>query len=179
MADLLYFYYMSKCPFCDADVVDIKIHTLDLRLCPKCFSTFFPCTQTTSFRGELSDKTRELWLKALKAKQLQATPESAKCIDHGEPLVQGKLPDYGYDGLVTQCCQMFHLTPELTVRLLEHTLEHPFQATAKQGKHHFFFIRLLDKLISKGMGEEQPEVDPLDLIQYNMFFKPILEPSEK
>ena len=133
-----------------------------------------------AFRSDLTDKSRELWLKALLAKNVQdPVCENPCCIDHGEPLVQGKLPDYGYDGLVTECCQMFHLTPELTIRLLEHTLEHPFQAPAKQGKHHFFFIRLLDKIISKGMGEAQPEVDPLDLIQYNMFFKPILEPSEK
>lgn len=168
---------MSKCPFCDTEVKEIKIHTLDLRICPKCYSTFFPCNQTTSFRGELSDKTRELWLNALKSKTFTAIRESACCIDHGEPLVQGKLPDYGYDGLVTQCCAMYHLTPELTMKLLAHTLEHPFQAPAKQGKHHFFFIRLLDKLVSRGMGE-QPSEDPLDLIQYNMFFKPILESSE-
>lgn len=170
---------MSHCPFCDAEVVEIKIHTLALRICPKCFSTFFPGSQTTAFRGEISDKTRELWLKALKQKTLMQAPANANCIDHGEPLVQGKLPDYGYDGLVAKCCDMLHLTPELTVRLLEHTLEHPFQAPAKQGKHHFFFIRLLDKLISKGMGEQLPEEDPLDLIQYNMLFKPVLESKEK
>lgn len=169
--------FMSHCSFCDAEVVEIKIHTLDLRICPKCFSSFFPARQTTAFRGELSDKTRELWLKAMKQKALMASPASATCIDHGEPLVQGKLPDYGYEGLVATCCDMLHLTPELTVRLLEHTLEHPFQAPTKQGKHHFFFIRLLDKLISKGMGEQAPEEDPLDLIQYNLYFKPILETS--
>lgn len=168
---------MSKCPFCNTEVAEIKIRTLDLRICPGCFSTFFPCNQTTSFRGELGDKTRELWLKALKSKTLTAMPESACCIDHGEPLTRGKLPDYGYEGFVTSCCSMYHLTPELTVRLLEHTLEQPFQAPAKQGKHHFFFIRLLDKLISRGMGEQQAEEDPLDLIQYNLHFKKILENS--
>lgn len=170
---------MNLCPFCNAEVVEIKLHTLCLRLCPKCFSTFFPSSQTTAFRGEISDKTRELWLKALKQKKLMDLPISANCIDHGEALVQGKLPDYGYEGLVANCCDILHLSPELTVRLLEHTLEHPFQVPAKQGKHHFFFIKLLDKLISKGMGEQQPEDDPLDFIQYNLLFKPILEPEKK
>ena len=100
---------MSTCPYCKSEVAEIKFQHLDLRICPKCYSTFFPCDQTMAFRSDLTDKSRELWLKALLAKNVQdPVCESPCCIDHGEPLVAGKLPDYGYDGKVTNCCKMFH-----------------------------------------------------------------------
>lgn len=169
---------MSNCSFCGTEVVKINLHHLDLRICPKCFSTFFPCDQTMAFRGELIDKSRELWLKALLAKNLQdPVCENPKCIDHGEPLVDGKLPDYGFDGKVTTCCKMYHLTPSLTIQLLKRTLEHPFQVPQKEGKHHFFFIRWFDALVNKLLGEKMPDEDPMDLLQYNLHMKKVLEPE--
>ena len=48
----------------------MKIGHLDLRMCPKCFSVFFPCDQTTALRGDLPDKSRELWYNALLAKNV-------------------------------------------------------------------------------------------------------------
>ena len=132
-----------------------------------------------AFRSDLTDKSRELWLKALLAKNVQdPVCDAPCCIDHGEPLVAGKLPDYGYDGKVTTCCKMFHLTPSMMIQLLKRTLEHPFQTPAKEGKHHFFFIRLLDALVNKLFGEKMPDEDPLDLVQYSLQLKPILEPDE-
>ena len=131
-----------------------------------------------AFRSDLTDKSRELWLKALLAKNVQdPVCEDPCCIDHGEPLVQGKLPDYGYDGKVTNCCKMFHMPPSMTIQLLKRTLEHPFQQPAKEGKHHFFFIRLLDALVNRLFGEKMPDEDPLDLVQYSLHLKPILEPE--
>lgn len=128
------------------------------------------------FRGDLLDKTRELWYNALVAKDVK-DPDTANacCIDHGEPLVDGTLPDYGFQGKVTTCCQMFHLTPSLTMKLLKHTLDTAIKPASKEGKHHFFFIRWLDSLVSKLFGEKMPEEDPLDLIQYNHHFKDIFE----
>lgn len=169
---------MSNCPYCNAQVAEAKILHLDLRICPKCYSTFFPCDQTMAFRGDLTDKSRELWLKALEAKNVQdPVCENPKCIDHGEPLVDGKLPDYGFDGKVTTCCKMFHMPPSTTMQLLRRTLEHPFQAPQKEGKHHLFFIRWIDALVNKFFGEKMPEEDPMDLIQYNLHLKNILEPD--
>ena len=167
---------MSRCPFCKSEVAEIKIHHLDLRICPKCYSTFFPCDQTMAFRGDLTDKSRELWYKALLAKNpVDPDTSNACCIDHGEPLVEGKLPDYGYDGKVTTCCKMFHLTPSMTLELLKHTLDTGFQKPEAKGKHHFFFIRWLDALVSKLFGEKMPEDDPLDAIQYNLYIKKYIE----
>ena len=62
---------MNTCPYCKSEVAQIKFQHLDLRICPKCFSTFFPCDQTMAFRSDLTDKSRELWLKALLAKNVQ------------------------------------------------------------------------------------------------------------
>lgn len=167
---------MSQCPFCFAEVREINFPHLNLRICPKCYSTFFPCNQTMPFRSELLDKTRELWFKALSAKNpVDPDTANAKCIDHGEPLVEGTLPDYGYPGKVTTCCGMFHLTPSLTLRLLEHTLNTSVHLVESKGKHHFFFIRWLDNLVSKVFGEKMPEEDPLDLIQYEHHFRDIFE----
>lgn len=168
--------FMSNCPFCKTEVANVKIHHLDLRICPKCLSAFFPCDQTMALRGDISDKSRELWYKALLAKN----PEDPKmdhvcCIDHGEPLVDGNLPDYGIPGKVTTCCKMFHLPPSLTLQILKRTIDAPFQKPTANGKHHFFFIRWLDSLVSKMIGEKVPDEDPLDLIQYNLHLKKFFE----
>lgn len=170
---------MSNCPFCNSQVAEIKFRHLDLRICPKCCSAFFPCDQTMAFRGELTDKSRELRLDALLKKNVQdPVIENPKCIDHGEPLERGKVPDYGFDGYVTNCCKMFHLPPSQTVQLLKRTLEFKFQTPQKEGKHHFFFIRALFNVVDKLFGEKLPDEDPLDLVQYNLHIKPVVDPDE-
>ncbi len=179
---LLYYFNMSNiCPFCETPVSSIKLQHFVLRICPKCYSTFFPAKNTMSFRSDVSDKTRESWLSVLKSKDVKdpVLKESLKCIDHGEPLVKGSLPDYGIDGYVTTCCEMFHLPPSLTCQILERTLKFPFHATnkSKHTKEHFFFIHLFDRILSKIIGEKPSEEDPLDLIQYDLHFKDILGPK--
>ena len=167
---------MSTCPFCKTEVAQMKIGHLDLRICPKCFSTFFPSNQTTALRGDLPDKSRELWYNALLAKNIQ-DPDMAGacCIDHGEPLIDGKLPDYGIPGKVTTCCKMFHLPPSQMLAILKRTLDTPFQKQSSSSKHHFFFIRAIDSLVSKFLGEKQPDEDPLDAIPYNIHLKKLFE----
>ncbi|SRR5690554_946503 len=169
----------ESCPFCTATVSTIKIHRFVLRICPKCFSTFFSSNKTMSFRQEISDATRNLWLKSLKEKDLKDPPyESIKCLDHGEVLIDAKLPDYGIDAKVTTCCDLFHLTPSLTMQILERTLQFPSHKNApkKHIKHHFFFIRALDKILSKFFAEDNLEEDPFEFIQYDHHFKDILGP---
>jgi hypothetical protein len=36
---------------------------------------------------------------------------------------------------------------------------------------------LLDALVDKLFGEKMPDEDPLDLVQYSLHLKPILEPE--
>lgn len=168
---------MSLCPFCKTEVVQKKIGHLDLRICPKCFSTFFPCDQTMALRGDVPDRSRELWYNALKAKNApDPDMAGACCIDHGEPLVDGNIPDYGMPGKVTTCCKMFHLPPSQMLAILKRTLDSPFQKPASSStKHHFFFIRAIDAIVNKWFGEKMPEVDPLDEIQYNLHLKKIFD----
>lgn len=133
-----------------------------------------------SFRREISDTTRKTWLSVLKGKSIKDPVVSGelKCLDHGEPLVKGALPDYNIPAYVTTCCDLFHLPPSLTCEVLERTLKSPFRPLSK-GKHvkeHFFFIRFFDFILSKVVGESLPEEDPLDLIQYDLHFKDILGP---
>lgn len=167
---------MSYCSFCKAEVAEVTLHHLQLRICPKCHSVFFPCDQTMAFRGDLTDKSRELWLAALKRMNVQdPVCDNPCCIDHGEPLVDGKLPDYGFDGKVTTCCKTFHMKPSLFMELLQRTLDNPFHNPGKEGKHHFFFIKWFDALVNKIMGEKMPDEDPLDLVQYNIHLKKFIE----
>ena len=158
---------MSICPFCKTEVVAAKIGHLTLRVCPNCYSTFFPCDQTMALRGDLPDRSREMWYEALKAKNpVDPDMTGACCIDHGEPLVDGNIPDYGLPGKVTTCCKMFHLPPSQRLTILKRTIDSP---------HHFFFIRAIDSLVNKWFGEKMPEVDPLDEIPYNLHLKKIFE----
>jgi len=167
---------MSNCPFCKTEVANVKIQHLDLRICPKCYSFFFPCDQTMALRSDVPDRSRELWYNALLAKNVQdPNMEGACCIDHGEPLVDGNLPDYGIPGKVTTCCKMFHLPPSTMLQILKRTIDSPFQKPAAKGKNHLFFIRWLDSLVTKLFGEKMPEVDPLDEIQYNLHLKKFFE----
>ena len=129
-----------------------------------------------ALRNDLPDRSRELWYNALKAKNV-ADPDMAgvTCIDHGELLADGNIPDYGMPGKVTGCCKMFHLPPSQMLAILKRTLDTPFRNDFGSKKHHFFFIRALDSVVSKLFGEKMPEVDPLDELQYNLHLKKIFE----
>lgn len=165
----------NKCPFCGETVEKINTSRLDLRICPSCFSTFFPSDRTMTFRTEIFHTTRKLWLEAIKGKENPPINEFApRCIDHQVPLVKGKLPDYGIDGYIPTCCHLFHLSCENTKEILARTLEGI--APSKPKKHHFAIIRFLDKIISKFVGEK--EDDSFDTIQYELHFKKILEAKQ-
>ncbi len=165
------------CPFCHGTTAEITAHRIDLRICTSCYATFFPTDRTMSFRNDIFTLTRKKWLAALEAKNLPETDVgSVCCIDHGEPLVEGKLPDYGMPGKITTCCGMFHLTSSMTKEILKRSLVNA--DIKKEGKHHFAFIRALDKLVSKLTGNEELDEDPIEAIQYDLHFKKILEPEK-
>jgi hypothetical protein len=85
------------CPFCEFPVVRVDLQGLDLRICPHCLAAFFPSDKTMAFRHEVFDKTREIWLSILESRKADwvEVPGELKCIDHGERLIEGTLPDYG------------------------------------------------------------------------------------
>ena len=63
----------------------------------------------------------------------------------------------------------------MVLRILKRTIDTPFQKPASSGKHHFFFIRAIDSLVSKLFGEKQPDEDPLDAIPYEIHLKKFFE----
>lgn len=85
---------MSNCPFCKSETKKVELSRLDLRICPHCLGTFFPSDKTMAFRREIYDKTRVLWLQKLEERRADwiEPTENTSCIDHGEKLVDGKLP---------------------------------------------------------------------------------------
>lgn len=167
----------NSCPFCGSEVARIGLSRLDLRICPECLATFFPSDRTMTFRRELFRKTRETWLAVLNARKANFAPKSEApcCIDCGKPLERGKLPDYALDGWVATCCGMFNLDPQVASEVLARTLAG--SEPQKEGKHHFAFIRLLDKLVTKLTGNELPEDDPIETLQYELHFRDVLEPK--
>ncbi|MFA6835682.1 MAG: hypothetical protein WCR04_04675 [Fibrobacteraceae bacterium] len=172
----------QTCPFCKSEIKKVDLSHLDLRICPHCLAAFFPSDKTMSFRREVFDKTRELWLKALETRKEDwvSPPADLKCIDHGEALKTGNLPDYGIPAHITACCGMFHLHAELLAQILRRTLKNPTDnlLVSTRSKHHFAFIVFLDRLLNKILGQKPAVEDPLELIQFNLKFKDILTKPE-
>ncbi|MCI5601816.1 MAG: zf-TFIIB domain-containing protein [Hallerella porci] len=175
---------MSQCPFCKSETKKVELSRFDLRICPHCLGTFFPSDKTMAFRREVYDKTRELWLKALEERNADwvEADENSVCIDHGEKLVDGKLPDYGIPGKVASCCEMFQLPASTMHTILRRMVGSPSDEmflSSKQ-KHHFGFIVFLSKIVDKIFGSGAPEEDAFETMQYKMKFQEILEkPAEK
>lgn len=169
----------SRCPFCQSETKQVELSRFDLRICPHCLATFFPSDKTMAFRREVFDKTRELWLRALENRQSDwvEPAEDVRCIDHGEPLVSGKLPDYGFPGVVATCCNMFQIPASTMVKILRRMLGSPSDAAlvSSRKKHHFAFIVLLSKLVDKIFGSGDGGDDSFEAIQYQLKFKDILE----
>lgn len=173
----------STCPFCKSETKRVELSRLDLRICPNCLAAFFPSDKTMSFRREIFDKTRVLWLEALEARKSDwvEPSENSCCIDHGEKLSDGNLPDYGIPGKVATCCGMFQLPASTLHKILTRMTKAPSDSMllASQKKHHFAFIVFISKIIDKIFGSEIPEEDPIELVQYGLKFKDILEkPTE-
>ncbi len=169
----------STCPFCKSETKRIDLSHFDLRICPHCLGTFFPSDKTMAFRREVFDKTRVLWLNALEnRKEDWVEPdENTCCIDHGEKLVDGKLPDYGIPGKVAICCNMFQIPASTMAVLLRRMIGSPSDGMllSTQKKEHFGFVVFLTKIVDKILGSGDPEEDAFEFIQYNLKFKNILE----
>ncbi len=163
----------------------MHFHSFLLRLCPHCYAAFFPASKTMAFRNEIHDKTREIWLSVLeKNKESRVkVSEDVLCIDHGQKLIDGALPDYGIPGKVSTCCDMFHLPPELLSQILKRTLVSPSANYVKTRRTSpsFFLVqwmtalmRAFDAVFRQEFGSK--EEDPFESMQYDMKFKDVLGP---
>jgi hypothetical protein len=167
------------CSFCKSNVVKVEVNRLDLWICPNCYAAFFAASASMAFRRELFPMTRKLWLDVLETKEAISEENVGNCLIHQEALVQGILPNYGLEGRVASCCDMLHLPLPLLKEVLKKTLETSFMK--QEGKHHFAFIRLIDRLVSKILGNETISIedDPIESMQYHLYFKKILEPENE
>ncbi len=170
----------SICPFCQSETRRIDLPRLDLRICPHCLATFFPSDKTMAFRREVVEETRSRWLSALERRREDWVEpgEDVRCIDHGQKLVDGKLPDYGLPGKVATCCEMFQLPASTMHVLLQRMGGAPVEPKSSK-KHHFAIIVLFSKIVDKLLGTGDSGDDGLDSLQYHLKFKDVLEkPSE-
>lgn len=164
------------CSFCKSGIVKVELSRLNLWLCPCCCAAFFSVKESMAFRRELFPMTRRLWLESLEKKSpLQSDNSECLCVMHQEPLVSGNLPNYAMEGKVATCCDTLHLPLPLLKEVLKKTLETSF--LEKNGKHHFALIRWLDGLVSRILGNESIPIedDPIESMQYHLYFKKLLE----
>ena len=170
----------NQCAFCHSELVKVDLSEIDLRVCPYCLAAYFPCDKTMAFRRCVFDKTREIWLSVLENRKADwKEPDGSECcIDHGAPLMQGNLPDYGIPGSVTTCCETFHLHAALLAQILRRTVAAPTDGllTSHKAKRHNPLVLFVDKLVGKMFASAPPAEDPLELIQYDLKFKDILGP---
>lgn len=177
----------ASCPYCQTQVSELDLHGFSLRICPHCFSTFFPAGKTMAFRHEVQDTTREIWLSVLEKNKESwvKPPEEVLCIDHRQKLIDGNLPDYGIPGKVATCCEMFHLPPELLSQILQRTLISPSVTYVRSRKttKEFALVRIMTNIVKPFaalfdmiFGRKKQEEDPFQYMQYEMKFKDILGP---
>lgn len=167
------------CPFCQqATPLQIELSELNLRICPHCHSTFMPSSQYAAVRRNVFVETRKLWLQVLETRTPALTlPPTVVCIDHGEPLQQGEIPDYGFPGVYPTCCDMQHLPPATMIEILKFGLkisESGFESQRSRNQPKGL-AALLGGILFRWVEKANVE-DGLDTMQYNFKFREALGP---
>lgn len=170
---------MKNCPFCAEGVPQqIALSELNLRICPKCLATFLPSTQYAALRRNVFVETRKLWLQVLEQRAGNfEMPAEVRCLDHGQPLALGEIPDYGYAGVVPSCCDIQHLAPATMIEILKFGLklsETGYESLRTKRKPRGL-AALLGGILFRFV--EKPSIDDgLDTMQYNFKFRDVLGP---
>jgi len=164
------------CSFCSkSEPVRIEISSLNLRICPNCLATFLPAAQLPALRRDVDKATKGAWLRRLQTVTEEHSAQN--CLEHNQPLVQGTIPGYSFEGSVPSCCDLLHLPPSLMVKILEIGLHAP-NVVGKSG-----VSRAKINPVSKFLGgivfyfweKKQKNVeDGLDRLQYNLKFRDVL-----
>jgi hypothetical protein len=113
--------------------------------------------------------TKGAWIRRLQNVSSEHSP--LHCLEHEQPLVSGTIPGYSFEGLVPTCCDLQHLPPSLTVKILEQGLWVPSISKSKINP----VSRLLGGIVFYFWEKKQKKIDDgLDRLQYNFKFKDVL-----
>jgi hypothetical protein len=171
----------TECSFChNKSVQNVPITGLEMKMCRVCFSTFIAARKLPAIPRELEQDTRQRWLSILQAQSIDwqgsTTPT---CITHQQPLLRGKIPDYGFEGWVANCCDTLHLPPADFEKILQVGIHH--EASYKyHGKHTGkggFWTFLGKPLVALHnlIFKETHDEDPFAGMQYDLRLKKLLE----
>lgn len=146
-------------------------------LCPQCHSTFLKSSAFTAVKQTLSEAARRQWLEILQADSLSFQAISTPlCVEHHQPLVEGKLPDYGMQGYVANCCKLLHFPPTIFAPLLERSLTAPQHSIRDlKEKRQSYTVRVVRSILKALGKEEKPIDDGLDDILWQTKFLPLLQ----
>jgi hypothetical protein len=157
---------------------------LDLRICPGCLATFLPARLYAALRREVYPATRKKW-RAILAERGGVFDERARlagpakicCLDHGESLAEGEMPQYGHKCLVPACCDLQHIPPALMVKVLDFGLEMAEAPQARPtGKRGVWaWTNGISRLFLKWFDKQPDEENALEMLQYTFKFQDILE----
>jgi hypothetical protein len=177
-AGIFYLIAMTQsCSFCNTPVTPVKLGGTEIRICEKCHATFLAANSFGAIRRDVNNEARRTWMNILleDAKSF-ASPESPCCIEHGQALTQGTLPNVAVPGLVPSCCTTLHLPPAMLAQLLQRSLASP-RVTAKdlKAKQPGFRARLIEGVLKLFHAEEKEIDDGLDNVIWETRLRPLLE----
>jgi len=183
----------EHCPFCHKEAVVLiqinvsekdeweKVHIspMGLKVCTSCQAAFLPARRLPAISRELESYTRREWREMLlKLEPTWKGDEAPVCMEHGQPLVKGKIPDYGFEGWRAECCDGLHLPPVDMVRILNIGIDQN-AAVRRSGKYKdrgglFQFLgKPLFWLYSK-LSEDATDDDPFEGAQWELKFRKVL-----
>lgn len=145
-------------------------------LCTQCHSTYIAAAKFGSIRQVLSEGARKQWLAILQADTASFQPTAAPlCIEHGQLLTPGKLPEVGLPGLVAPCCTTLHLAPADLAQLLQRSIAPPRHSPDDlKNKRKPLTVRIVTGILKIFGGQEKPLDDGLDDILWESRLLPLL-----
>jgi hypothetical protein len=162
---------------------------LNLRICPNCLATFLPASLYAALRREVYASTRHAWHKVLQTRGVpewtaKATEKPVCCLEHGIPLMEGQMPQYGHKMLVPTCCDLQHIPPAVMLQVLDFGFEMEAQnggvgydfslKTPYRRRGFFSFLNPLAKLLLKWSDKPPETENDLEMLQFIYKFEPIL-----
>jgi hypothetical protein len=167
----------QTCSFCKSEISAIRAGGCELRICSKCHSTFILARQFGAVRRDLDSVTRRKWADQLieSAKTFCLPQGPIPCIDHGEPLQQGTLPDVSIPGLVAPCCSVLHLPPQVMLELLERSLKASAPSFTSKHKKPSLWQDLAGFFFKRVVKDSAPVDDGLAGAMWDIKLKTVFE----